>query len=146
MKAKLLSKLISVKKNEINALRADHLNLTNIVDQLQSDFSIEQQRSKAFSDAYFGDSNKVNHVDELLNSRYFFRNLHDTSVQMLRQLNEAQHQRDAAYNSLNGSAVELRVLEKLEDDLFNNEQLIKFHQEQVESDLLAILTFNRIQA
>lgn len=143
MKTKLLPKLILLKRNTANSLKRDYLTLVQIVDELSKKYAGEHENMNQFIEKFCLNQNQVGHADDILNNRLFLGGMKKNIDDILDSLEAAKKQKDAAFESLNSAVIDLRVLEKIESKYLKEEYMTNIQNEQLESDMLAIATYNR---
>ena len=142
METNVLLKLSKLKQQQINSLRSDFLTLAKIVTEIERKCTEHNNFIAEFIRDYANNKNYCDNTANILNGRLFLEKLSTKKRDMETSKLEAEMQKEAAFNILKESALELMQLKKAIEKEHKLELDMNIRKELLVNDTLEIYRQN----
>ena len=145
MEVNLLLKLSRLKQQQINSLRSDFLTLEKIVVEIEKEYLKHNNSIAEFVKDYANNKNYCDNTTNILNGRLFLEKLSAMKRDLETSKLEAEVQKEAAFNILKESALELMQLKKAIQKEHKLELDMNITEELLLNDTLEIYRHNGVK-
>lgn len=143
MDINFLLKLSELKKQEISSLKNDFSTLNSIVQKFEEELQVKINFVKEFIMEYTNNSTHNNNVVNILDGRAFLQKLSIQNKELENLKHEAELQKEAAFESLKESAIELKKLNKIIQKQRQFDSVVINSKELLISDTLEMYRYNK---
>lgn len=145
MEINVLLKLSKLKQQRINSLRSDFLTLEKIVVEIEKEYIKHNNSIAEFIKYYANNKNYCDNTANILNGRLFLEKLNTEKCDLETSKLEAEVQKEAAFNILKESALELMQLKKAIQKEHKLELDMNIRKELLVNDTLEIYRQNGVK-
>ena len=145
MEINVLLKLSKLKQQHINSLRSDFLTLEKIVVEIEKEYIKHNNSIAEFIKDYANNKNYCDNTTNILNGRLFLEKLSTKKRNLETSKLDAEVQKEAAFNILKESALELMQLKKAIQKEHKLELDMNIRKELLVNDTLEIYRQNGVK-
>ena len=145
MEINVLLKLSKLKQQHINSLRSDFLTLEKIVVEIEKEYIKHNNSIAEFIKYYANNKNYCDNTTNILNGRLFLEKLSTKKRNLETSKLDAEVQKEAAFNILKESALELMQLKKAIQKEHKLELDMNITKELLVNDTLEIYRRNGVK-
>ena len=145
MEINVLLKLSKLKQQHINSLRSDFLTLEKIVVEIEKEYIKHNNSIAEFIKDYANNKNYCDNTTNILNGRLFLEKLSTKKRNLETSKLDAEVQKEAAFNILKESALELMQLKKAIQKEHKLELDMNITKELLVNDTLEIYRRNGVK-